>query len=460
MRIRLGRKGARGLGAIAVGAIAVFLLVVRPAAGGWRAGAIAGAARAAQGNRASGPRPTVAASPRGILTDVATTTSSQREEWGSPSLAAPVPPDSSAGLLASGAGMPTPHPWPTGGPGVMPQPKADAAPSVLTSALARPPAPGRSDVADLLQKPVVPGKSLQIDAYFVSAPGAPSLPAPPGGMICPSGLFGTLVDRPFQPALAYLNIGESVSLPDSAPWLIAASPEQPQPGMVPVPNLPYHARLQGHRGDPAFARCPNAGRIFVVEQVVQVYEQAAPGPTTAGASVPAGYSAWPSYADAAGGYTVRYPPGWQVERADTATVAFRGQQWPDNPVLVRVYDIELSEAADPASAYVLLPRDASLSPIHQGEAPYDRVATQGLSGYLGDASDGAETTGQAWVLFPVRGRTYELSLAYPVGLDASQPLMDIYSAIVEGFQVGPGLLPSPTRTATPGPSPIPFASWR
>ena len=44
-------------------------------------------------------------------------------------------------------------------------------------------------------------------------------------------------------------------------------------GYFSVPELPFHARLQGHLGEPAFAACPHAERIFFVEQVITVYPE-------------------------------------------------------------------------------------------------------------------------------------------------------------------------------------------
>ena len=71
--------------------------------------------------------------------------------------------------------------------------------------------------------------------------------------------------------------------PAEAAWLVAAVPEQAQPGShTSYPSLPYHARLRGYLGEAAFGDCVAAERIFVVEQVVQVYEQNPPAAAAPG----------------------------------------------------------------------------------------------------------------------------------------------------------------------------------
>ena len=244
-------------------------------------------------------------------------------------------------------------------------------------------------VADLLRDPPPAGQSVEVDAYF----GAAGVPAMPGGppplpdqVACPQEWNSTLTDRPYPVALMYLNTTQGSPLPDDAPWLIAATPEQTQPGVRDWPQLPYHARLRGHLGDPAFTKagCVHAERIFVVEQVVKVYQQEPARPFHLPTQRAGDYARWPRYADARLSYSLPYPPGWQAERLDNVTLAFRGAQWPGNPVLVRVHDGETRyDQYDPAALPPLLQGAQGWGQFQQGGWPYDQAAPpgQGLDGY-------------------------------------------------------------------------------
>ncbi len=314
-----------------------------------------------------------------------------------------------------------------------------------------PHAPG---VADLLAHPPAEGQTVEVDAYF-SAAGAPSWPGsgrpPPQDdkVWCPQTWPYTLTDRPYPIALSYLNTTTSNNLPDDAVWLIAVTPEQTQPNARVFPQLPYHARLAGHFGDPAFGGldCQHGDRIFVVEHVVRVYQQDAPV-TPYGLTVPADYETWPRYGDAAQGFSIPHPPDWQAELLDDAALSLAGPLWPGHPVIVRVHEGELNyDQYDPANAPALLADVDGWSQFHQGGWPYDQAAPrpQGLSGFAVQRKPGAaEGVRPIALLFTGHGRTYEISLSYPTGFAASPELMGIYTAIVQGFRLDEA--PGPTAT--------------
>jgi len=141
-------------------------------------------------------------------------------------------------------------------------------------------------VAELLAEPPAAGETVEVDAYFSGA--VPTyLPGPPrvlgDEVYCPtySTWMVALTDQAFPPVLRVLNGTHSNMLPAGGGWLAATTPEGTQPGGMTVPDLPYRGRFRGHLGDPAFAGCPDAGRIFVVEEVVEVYEQEPLGEDTA-----------------------------------------------------------------------------------------------------------------------------------------------------------------------------------
>jgi hypothetical protein len=313
--------------------------------------------------------------------------------------------------------------------------------------------PHNPGVADLLRNPPAPGEAGEVDAYFSGA-GAPVFPSgpppPPDQVFCPTFVSwsSALTDRPFTAALLLLNGIQSNTLPDDAPWLVATTQEATRPGVRVVPQLPYHARLRGHLDDPAFAHCPHADRIFVVEDVVTVYAGRPPDPSAYQMELPGDYAAWPRYHDAEPGYSLPYPYDWQVERLSepdvVSAIALRAPQWPDYPMVVSVHAGETRyDQYDPASAPPFLQGEGS-GVFEQGWTfGKGSMDSQHLAGYRVDReADLGERA--VSVLFSANGHTYELALRYPLGFDAPQPLLTAYSTIVEGFRldVVPG--PSPT----------------
>jgi hypothetical protein len=267
---------------------------------------------------------------------------------------------------------------------------------------------------------------------------------------CPSPWPATLTDRPYLTTLYYLNI-TSGNLPqaDSA-WLVAVVPEQTRPGShVAYPTLPHHARLRGYLGEPAFAGCASAERLFVVEQVVQVYEQDPPAELPPGLQVPADYGEWPRYADAALGYSLPYPPGWSAVPTDERTLRLTGPQWPEHAVSVHVYDGEThydQYEADPAKISPLL-QGVGWGVFEQGWSSLDPAGDEspGLAGYFVEREDAPPDARSVAVLFSGGGYTYELALTFPTGFAASQSLLTGYTGLVQGFRLN--VNPGPTPTA-------------
>jgi lipoprotein-anchoring transpeptidase ErfK/SrfK len=325
---------------------------------------------------------------------------------------------------------------------------APLVPGVLAPATPAPPGPG---VAGTLADPPAPGESVELDAYYSGAwalarGGGPVGPVNQAG--CPDAWSAALSDRPFAAELWLLNGSVTNVLPEDAAWLVAVAPEGLQ--------IPYHARLRGRLGDPAYAACPNAARVFVVEEVVRVYE-AAPADAWLG-QPPEGYAGWPRHREAALGYSLPFPPDWQIERLSDGTLVLTSPQWPSYPVAVRVHMGEThADPYDPAAAPPLL-RGQVWSAYQQGHAfplTPDRPAETCLAGYRVER-DEAPRLRTTSLLFNGHGRTYELSVRYPLGLDAPQALLTAYTAIVEGFSldVAPGPSPTPPVRQALGPGPF------
>lgn len=296
--------------------------------------------------------------------------------------------------------------------------------------------PAKSDVADLLRNSLSPGLPVEIDAYFSGATTVPhpgGFPPPPDQVACPSFYGAALTDRPFLADLVVLNsIGGNI-LPDDAPWLIAVTSDMLQPGVRQLPQLPYHARLRGHLGESVLAHCQHADRIFVVEQVVQVYEEKPAESLTYPRKPPDDYATWSHYHDANAGFSLSYPSDWHIERLDDVTWNLRAPQWPDLPIIVRVHSGETYlDQYDSTAMPPLLQGITSFGVYEQGGGFSRTTDSQHLTGYqVGHDEDLIERS--VSVLFSGSGHTYELALRYPLGFDAPQPLLTAYSVIVEVF---------------------------
>ena len=326
--------------------------------------------------------------------------------------------------------------------------------AAATHATASSEAPHHPGVVEVLASLPPKGARVELDAFYAGATAASLTsggpPPPSDQVVCPAPWPSYLTDQPFAATLEYLNTTTGNLLPPDAAWLVAATPEQTHAGgYVMYPMLPYHARLRGYFGEPAFATCEHAGRIFVVERVVQVYEQDPPDPAANRLQVPRGYATWPRDHDAKWGYSLPYPPDWQLKPLDDSTLRLTGPSWPDHPVVVRVYAGEThydQYETDPTKTPPLL-RGSGWGVFEQ-DLPVPAGAgfqTQGLAGYSiePDADQAGGRT--VAVLFSGSGRTYELALTYPIGFSASQALLNIYTGIVEGFRLD--VDPGPTPTA-------------
>jgi hypothetical protein len=324
-------------------------------------------------------------------------------------------------------------------PSLTPSPALTATPAALS-------------VAELLQNPPAAGVPVEIDAYF----NGDQWMAVPGDMSasgnCLEPFLAVFTDQPFQSQWMVLNEVASNRLPEDAPWLIAA---QPQSSWTEI--LPYHGRFRGRLGDPAYAACPFAERIFTIEQVVAVY--AAQAPLAVEIRVPPEQrGAWQTYHDAELGYSLRYPREWSqtplVEPDSLGGVVLRDPQWPDAPVTVRVHDGEARwDPFDVTPAPWMAGTDftsvyaQSLDP-GESRAPLAGVV---VGRTLPDGTQ--ETT----ALLAAHGRTYELTVRYHDGFDVPQAVMTAYGSIVDAefrLDVAPEPTPTPPIKQVLGPGPF------
>lgn len=280
-----------------------------------------------------------------------------------------------------------------------------------------------TDVADLLENPPAPGESVEIDAYFGGEYGmiVPGVGRHESMSGCPSEHTAPLTDRPYQFNIHLLSMVTSNELPAGAAWLVAAT--EPESEL----RLPFHGRFRGRLGDPRFSHCERGDRIFVVDAVVQEYEPSIKDVLAEGhlADEP---DAWMQVAPSGRGYTVTFPRGWQVDDSDPDELLIRSPDWPAHPVSVRLGD---GGSFDQSGNY------SQQYPMRDDTPP--------LSGPYTDDCAALSTERCAMIHFTGNGRTYALTLRYPIGFDASQRLLDAYTGIVDRF----GIDGMPTKTPTP-----------
>ncbi len=300
-------------------------------------------------------------------------------------------------------------------------------------------------VANLLRNPPAPGVSVEVDAY-TGGVGVRAYrvgpPLPPELAKCPIFERDALTDKRFPTRLVTLTMDAPNTLPDDEPWLLAAGWH------------PFHGRLRGHLGDPTYAQCPQANRIFVIEQVVKIYQMDRPEVLTPvspsqNQRLPADYASWPVYHDPALGFSVPHPPDWRVEQTGPGVFVLTSPQFPRYPVTIRVQ--EGGAAFDP---FVPPTREPAKAPGVSAFAQQDQ-GSQHLHGYVLSLQD-STTEHSTSVFFSGIERTYELRLLYPVGLNASQALLDAYTGMVKGFRLDnpPAATPTPPIKQAVGQGPF------
>jgi hypothetical protein len=226
--------------------------------------------------------------------------------------------------------------------------------------------------------------------------------------------------------------------PDTATWLIPMFA-----GMIPYPvpstsaplphHLGYHLRVRGHLGDAYFAHCAKSSRIFVIDAVVKVYQEAATYyGIMGGTKAPADYKQWNRHAARAQGVSFPARADWKITSvADphaSAALEIRLPQQPEYPVTVRVYNgaptQEMLKGNSGAQfEYAMLLRQVGLPVTGDPVTPY------GVLNVL-DAH-----TSSYSVIFTKNNKTYEIALTYPVGFYADPDLLETYIGIVAGFQI-------------------------
>lgn len=323
-------------------------------------------------------------------------------------------------------------------PNVVP---SESAPTLRAPGATATAVPFSNDIAKLLASPPPVGTVVELDAYYLRSwdtrPDPRTLmTGTPVPMLHCSTVFTALTDSPMYGTLHDL-LGSFSNVPmKSEPYLVAVTPAftQPQPYWG-SPGLPYHARLRGRFGDPAFADCDEAARMFVVENLVQVYQLELRDSAFA-VQLPADVLKWARYEDRAQGFSIAHPLDWTItlvtEPNTVTAVALTSPRYPDFPVTVRVFDNQNAlDGFDQAAS--LLGGISSYGQLQQGERFGSRLQTQKLTGER--AGRQTETTMTNFAVFKHDSASYVIELTYPLGSSAPQDLISTYLTMVESFRL-------------------------
>jgi hypothetical protein len=300
-------------------------------------------------------------------------------------------------------------------------------------------------IAKMLSNPPPIGTVVELDAYYVRkwnpVPDRhpPFTETPEPQIHCPFR-FTALTDTPMYGYLHDLDATFSNAPLATEEYLVAVDPAQTQRASIPAsPELPFHARLRGRFGDPALAHCAEGKRVFVVERVLRVYEQEVPENVFV-LDLPNDFSTWTRYEDSHYSFSIPHPPDWNVTNINEPNivfgVAFASPEQPAQPVMVRVYDRE--NVVDPndldASPIADILETSSSYGMYQQGSFDGKVETQGLAGSVVSRQNEQERVVAA--VFGQNGKSYEIRLRYPLGIQAQQKLLTTYIAMVQGFRFG------------------------
>ncbi len=289
--------------------------------------------------------------------------------------------------------------------------------------------PNGPTVEQLVRNPPSAQQKIEITAYAVKIGNGRITERP---NMCP--VYGPiLTDIPIPASSRALN-GILSTHPEHIPALIAVSQEE----------LPHHGRFAGHFGDERFAACMNAAQIFVVDAVLQVFEQNPPDYLQIPDEV-AGTDTWQRYRDDARGFSFAYPPDWLIEPTKDdqglPIITLRSPQFRQYPIQLHIVKGETYLDSHDVEHSPPLVRGGS--PLQQTNIDgARRVASQGMWPIIvGQLHEGSRLA----AVFTGGGYTYDFSLTY--SYLTPQPVLDTLAVMVAGFRLDKPPQPTPITVA-------------
>lgn len=299
--------------------------------------------------------------------------------------------------------------------------------------------PRSGGVGALLEQPPPAMTSVTLEAYsgegYQGWPGRGRFESMSG---CPSVDSAPLVDQPLWQTVGFGGHLSNNPPPADAPWLIAAGMD--------LAKLPRFGRLRGHLGDPRFAHCDDAERIFVVEAVETVYEPRGPDhwPTPDPAT-------WTTLVLPSGGARLRHPADWTLVPAGADRWRLTSPDWPDTPLQLQVLAADPGPARASAAARGL--GDATV--FRQRESAWTRAAkVLPLEGTMAGCQGKAQA-GCVEVRMAQGGKTYVFRQEYGHGFSFDPRVLAHAQWVLDSFEIlGRATftpIPAPKTELGPGP---------
>lgn len=300
------------------------------------------------------------------------------------------------------------------------------------------------DVAALLADPPAAMTTVELDAYhgddYMSWPGRGRMEAMTG---CPSQDTSPLLDQPLWQTLTFANESSNNLPPPGAPWLIAAI----APGEAEL-DWPHFGRFRGHLGDPAFAHCQDADRIFVVEAVVAVYVASRPDWL-----VTPDVMAWRTSEIPRYGVRLHHPADTVFASDGDNAWTLTSPEWPKSPLRLTIAKAAAKTVATPDSRN-LQPEERLGGFVQHPPASLNWPNVPPLSGDViycnGDIHGGCVE-----VRFAHGGMVYGFRQDYGTGFELDPRVLWLARNILDAFEIDGRAtitpIPPPKTTLGPGP---------
>ena len=282
---------------------------------------------------------------------------------------------------------------------------------------------GAMRVADVValverQPDVASGAPQEIVAYVSPPPAREDAGAiPPLG--CPVFVdrLATLTDQPFQTELPVLGTTIPNLLPDDMPALRLVVPLD-----LGIVDVPPRAQLSGRLLVPDYAGCPDAERLYVLDQVLGALPATEPTPNVV-SSPPVGD--WATWEDPGVGLHLRYPAGWHHDESRDAGAIVEASFQGSNGQAIRL-------AVTPGETQWRADSDAPPPVVLMGERRLP-VSAGGLAARLVDQVGEAVPGGHRRhirVVLNYAGNTVVLATQITDGSSPDVALLDLFSQLV------------------------------
>ena len=299
----------------------------------------------------------------------------------------------------------------------------------------------RDAVTDISAQPSsAPQQSLVVDAH-INQPSTDQAGAiaPPANCPVVMDSLPTLTDQPFMTEFTVAGATLPNSIPKGLPSLLLVIPFS-----LGIFDLPSHAQLHGHVFDTAYASCPDARKLFILDSLDS------PGSSSTAQATPNNglTASWQSWTDPSVGFGLNYPDGWSVQTThNVGSVA---------SAVFTSADSSLTVALDVIAGETYWADQTTDSPPEPLQGDRQVLAKAGpalarLVDVVGDATDEGRQR-RLRLVFNYGGNTVILNTRFVDGVALDPKLLGIFTGMASSFrfdkQLGVSDPMDPTLTAS------------